>query len=118
MAAALTLCLTQPDIPLSQRRANCFDPAARSFPSELGRGGHNALLAAGAPAARTLGRRKVAFPFPQANAALAAHLRNLMSSGAYRPVIDRRYPFEEIRQAYAYVDSGRKVGNVVITMPS
>jgi NADPH:quinone reductase-like Zn-dependent oxidoreductase len=59
----------------------------------------------------------VRFPLPRANAALAAHLRQLMDRGAYRPVVDRTFDFDELRDAYAYVDTGRKVGNVVVTMP-
>ena len=39
-----------------------------------------------------------------------------MASGAYRPVVDRTYAFDELREAYAYVDSGRKVGNVVVVV--
>ncbi len=86
--------------------------------SEPGRGWQNILLAAAGPAARALGRRRVAFPVPQAGSELAGHLRDLMAAGAYRPVIDRTYAFDELHEAYAYVDSGRKVGNVVVTMPS
>lgn len=84
--------------------------------SDLGRGGQNILLAAAGPAARVLGRRHVRFPLPHADAVLAAHLRDLMVRGAYRPVVDRTFAFEDLRDAYAYVDSGRKVGNVVVTM--
>jgi hypothetical protein len=40
-----------------------------------------------------------------------------MDRGDYRPVIDRTYDFERLREAYAYVDTGRKVGNVVVIMP-
>jgi NADPH:quinone reductase-like Zn-dependent oxidoreductase len=37
-------------------------------------------------------------------------------SGAFKPVIDRTYPFARIVDAHAYVDTGRKKGNVVITL--
>ena len=43
-------------------------------------------------------------------------LRDLAESGAFKPVIDRTYPFERIAEAHAYVDTGRKKGNVVITL--
>lgn len=39
-----------------------------------------------------------------------------MDRGAYRPVVDRTFDFGELRDAYAYVDTCRKVGNVVVTM--
>ncbi len=38
----------------------------------------------------------------------------LLRSGALVPVIDRTFPFEETREALAYVESGRAVGKVVI----
>jgi NADPH:quinone reductase-like Zn-dependent oxidoreductase len=44
------------------------------------------------------------------------HLRSRLESGAYRPVLDRAFPLEDIVDAYRYVESGRKVGNVVVTV--
>jgi NADPH:quinone reductase-like Zn-dependent oxidoreductase len=43
-------------------------------------------------------------------------LRKLAESGVYKPVIDRTYPFEHIAEAHAYVDTGRKKGNVVLSL--
>jgi NADPH:quinone reductase-like Zn-dependent oxidoreductase len=43
-------------------------------------------------------------------------LASLAESGQFKPVIDRRYPFERIAEAHRYVDTGRKKGNVVITL--
>jgi NADPH:quinone reductase-like Zn-dependent oxidoreductase len=43
-------------------------------------------------------------------------LAELVRAGAFRPVIGRRYPFEQIAEAHRYVDTGRKIGNVVITL--
>jgi NADPH:quinone reductase-like Zn-dependent oxidoreductase len=44
------------------------------------------------------------------------YLADLAAAGEYRPVIDRRYPFEQIAEAHRYVDTGRKRGNVVVTL--
>lgn len=35
---------------------------------------------------------------------------------AYRPIIDRIYPLESVREAHGYVESGRKRGSVVLTI--
>ncbi len=42
-------------------------------------------------------------------------LAELAQIGAFKPTIDRYYDFEQIAQAHAYVDTGRKRGNVVVT---
>lgn len=86
--------------------------------SGLGRGGQNLVLAAAGPVARALRSRHVLFPLPRADSSLAAHLCRLMLKGAYRPVVDRVFDFGDLQEAYAYVDTGRKVGNVVVTMPA
>ena len=43
-------------------------------------------------------------------------LKDLMESGRFRPVIDRHYPLAQIVEAYRYVETGQKVGSVVITI--
>lgn len=45
-----------------------------------------------------------------------SYLLDLAASGVIRPVIDSTYPFEEIVEAHRRVDSGHKVGSVVVTL--
>jgi NADPH:quinone reductase-like Zn-dependent oxidoreductase len=83
--------------------------------TDLGPLSQNPILALVTP---LFGRRRVMFPIPTQRdpAEIMRYLKDLMESGAFKPVIDRRYPLDQIVEAYRYVETGQKVGNVVITV--
>lgn len=60
--------------------------------------------------------RKAMFALPKLDQATVRHLADLIGSGQFTPVIDRRYPLEEIVAAYRYVETGQKIGNVLIVV--
>jgi NADPH:quinone reductase-like Zn-dependent oxidoreductase len=46
-----------------------------------------------------------------------AYLAKLAESGELKPPIDSQYEFARIVEAHRRVDTGRKKGNVVVTIP-
>jgi NADPH:quinone reductase-like Zn-dependent oxidoreductase len=79
--------------------------------SELGHLSQNPFLALVTPLLRG---RQVMFPIPKHDQEMVRHFKVLIESGTFKPVIDRRLHLDEIADAYRYVETGQKIGNVVI----
>jgi len=41
-------------------------------------------------------------------------LKERVEAGDYKPVIERAYTLDQIVEAYTYVETGQKTGNVVV----
>ena len=63
-----------------------------------------------------IGDRKVVFKIPPRYTKQdVLFLKELIESGRYRAVVDRSYRFEDVVDAARYVETERKIGNVVLT---
>ncbi len=93
------------------RSKSVLSPRGIYISSELGPWWQNLPLALVTPLS---GGRKVIFPVPvNVNATLTLMAR-LLEEGKFKPLIDRRYPLDRIREAFDYVASGQKIGNVML----
>jgi NADPH:quinone reductase-like Zn-dependent oxidoreductase len=81
--------------------------------SELGPGWQNPFLALLTPA---FGGKRVVFPIPIGRKAFLEVMRPLAADRHFRPVIDRTFTLDAIREAYAYAASGQKTGSVVLKL--
>ncbi|MGA8275695.1 MAG: NAD(P)-dependent alcohol dehydrogenase [Thermoplasmata archaeon] len=60
------------------------------------------------------GKKRVVFGAAAQKSEDLAFLRGLIETGRIRPVIDRRFPLEQIPEAHRYLESGFAKGRVVI----
>jgi len=81
--------------------------------TELGKNSENIFLALFTPLFK---RKKVLFPLPTITKEDVIFLKKLVELGKYKPLVDRSYHLNNIVDAYKYVETRQKVGNVVITL--
>jgi NADPH:quinone reductase-like Zn-dependent oxidoreductase len=79
--------------------------------TELGKNGENLLFALTTP---LWGGKRLLFPIPSITKQDVMFLKELIEKGEFKPVIDRKYNLEQIVEAYKYVESGQKIGNVIL----
>lgn len=56
------------------------------------------------------------FMFMRADGAQLAQIGALVEAGAIRPVMDRIFPFDRTNEAFAYLETGRAKGKVVVEL--
>jgi NADPH:quinone reductase-like Zn-dependent oxidoreductase len=78
----------------------------------------NLVLVLITPLVGVFGGKKVMFRVPRDDQEVVRYFKELIEAGAFKPLIDRRYPLDQIVEAYRYVETGRKIGNVVISVES
>jgi NADPH:quinone reductase-like Zn-dependent oxidoreductase len=78
----------------------------------------NLVLVLITPLFGVVGGKKVLFRVPRDDQEMVRYFKELLESGAFRPLIDRRYRLDQIVEAYRYVETGQKIGNVVISVGS
>ncbi len=61
-----------------------------------------------------LGKKKVKFPLPLDKKKSLLFIRQMMTEGKLEPVIDSKYKLNQIVEAFNYVESGQKKGNVIL----
>jgi len=86
-------------------------PRSKYAAADLGPWLQNPLLALWTSVTR---RRRVYFMLPMRPDRVPEDVKARMEAGEFRAVIDRVYPLAEIVDAYRYVETGQKVGIVVI----
>jgi NADPH:quinone reductase-like Zn-dependent oxidoreductase len=89
-------------------------PGGVFLTTDLGPGAQNPVLAV---VTRLVGRTRVVIGLPGDHRTVAHEVQAMMEAGRFRPLIDRTYPLHRIVDAYRYVETGQKVGNVVVAVP-
>lgn len=79
--------------------------------SELGPNWENLTLALTTP---IFGGKKVIFPLPLNVLESMTVIQDLLLKGQFKPLIDRSFALDHVQEAFAYVASEKKIGNVIL----
>jgi NADPH:quinone reductase-like Zn-dependent oxidoreductase len=86
-------------------------PNGAYISSELGPGNENLYLPL---ITKLFYKQKVIFPMPTDIKASLNFIKSLAEKNQFTPVIEKSYPLDKLTEAYKYVNSGQKTGNVVV----
>lgn len=79
--------------------------------SELGPNAENLYLPL---TTKLLGNKRVIFPIPKDCKRSILLLSEIIKKDKFKAVIDRKFSIDQIQEAYNYVESGEKTGNVIV----
>jgi len=65
---------------------------------------------------KLLGKKKVVFPIPSDCKKSVLSISKLLAEGKFEPLIDRSYALDQAADAYTYVMTGQKTGNVILAL--
>lgn len=79
--------------------------------TELGKNAENIFYALFTP---IFGGKKLLFPIPTITKEDIVFLKERVEKAEFKPIIDRHFTLNQIVEAYKYVETGQKTGNVII----
>ena len=96
---------------------NLLLPGGVYISSDLGFFAQNLVLPLVTPVIKpAIENKKTVFPNPTDIRGTLLLIKRLMEQGKFRAVIDKEYRLEQIVEAFKYVETGQKAGNVVIVV--
>lgn len=96
-----------------RRSRRSLKPGGIFLETDLGFGWHVPWLIL---LTRFIGDKQVKMGIPHFTKNDVLLVRELIEAGKFRAVIDRRYPMGEVVEATRYVETGTKIGNVVLSI--
>jgi NADPH:quinone reductase-like Zn-dependent oxidoreductase len=91
-----------------------LNPGGLYMSSELGYKGENPLMSLINPIQKIFTKRNIKFPIPKTRKKEASIIKKHLENGTFIPLLDKQYLMKEIPKAFEYVESCKKVGNVLI----
>ena len=88
-------------------------PGGAYLSSELGPRGENIPLSVMGLFKKS---KRVVFPFPGSPKVSMPEIKKLTEQGQFVPLIDRVYRLDNVNEAFEYMLSGQKRGNVILAM--